>query len=107
MPTALRRAAPGKEIRMLRILIPYTVFWVRLWYRLGHGVAHWCLRLVPMPSLLRHQPAGAVALIPYLWMVWGFAFDFTWRADVIAGLITAGMLLLVHRVEVVRAGIRR
>ncbi len=39
---------------MLRILIPYTVFWVRLWYRLGHGGAHWCLRLIPMLSLLRH-----------------------------------------------------
>ncbi len=94
---------------MLRVLIPYTVFWVRLWYRIGHGAAHWCLRLVPMPSLLRHQLAGTVALIPYLWIVWGFtvAFDFTWRAPVVAGLITAGMLLLVHRVEVARAGIRR
>jgi hypothetical protein len=94
---------------VLRILIPYTVFWVRLWYRIGHGVAHWCLRPVPMPSLLRHQLAGAVALVPYLWIVWGFtvAFDFTWRADAIAGLITAGMLLVVYRVEVRRAGIGR
>ncbi|MHC5560934.1 hypothetical protein [Kocuria sp. U4B] len=93
---------------MLRVLIPYPVFWVRLWYRFGHGVAHWCLRLVPMPSLLRHQLAGALALVPYLWVVWGLtvAFDFTWRAEVVARLITAGMLLLVYRVEVARAGIR-
>jgi hypothetical protein len=42
-------------------------------------------------------------------MVWGFtvAFDFTWRADVVAGLITVWMLLAVYRVEVARAGIRR
>ena len=53
---------------MLRVLIPYTVFWVRLWYRLGHGAAHWCLRIVPMPALWRHQVAGAMALIPYLWV---------------------------------------
>jgi hypothetical protein len=94
---------------MLRVLIPYTMFWVRLWYRLGHGAAHWCLRIVPMPSLLRHYLAGALALIPYLWMVWvfTFAFDFTWRAPVIAGLITVWMLLAVYRVEVARAGIRR
>jgi hypothetical protein len=94
---------------MLGVLIPYTVFWVRLEYRLGHGAAHWCLRIVPMPSLLRHHLAGAVALIPYLLLVWGFAvaFDFTRRADVVAGLITASLLLLVYRVKVVRAGIRR
>ncbi|GGG59914.1 hypothetical protein GCM10011374_23460 [Kocuria dechangensis] len=94
---------------MLRILIPYLSWWVRLGYRLGHGAAHRVLRLVPMPPLVRHQLAGTVALIPYLWVVWGFtmAFDFTWRADVIAGLITAGMLLVVHRVEVNRAGIGR
>jgi hypothetical protein len=94
---------------VLRILIPYTVFWARLGYRIGHGVAHWCLRLVPRPPLWRHQLAGALALIPYLWMVLGFtvAFDFTWRADVVAGLITAGMLLVVYRVEVTGAGIGR
>ena len=92
---------------MLRILIPHTVFWVRLGYRLGHGVTHWCLRVIPMPSLLRHQVAGVVALIPYLLLVGGFtfAFDFTWRAEMVAGLITAGLLLLVRRAEARRAGI--
>ena len=37
--------------------------------------------------------------------VWDFtvAFDFSWRADVIAGGITAGLLLAVYRVEVARA----
>ncbi|GGG66020.1 hypothetical protein GCM10011374_32520 [Kocuria dechangensis] len=94
---------------MLRVLLPYLSWWIRLGYRIGHGAAHWFLRLVPMPPLLRHQLAGTVALIPYLWMVWGFilAFDFTWRADVVAGLITGWMLLAVHRVEVARARIRR
>jgi hypothetical protein len=94
---------------VLRILIPYTVFWVRLEYRLGHGAAHWCLRLLPMPPLWRHQLAGAVALIPYLLFVWGFAvaFDVTWRAEMVAGLITVCLLLLVCRVEVARATIRR
>ncbi len=58
-----------------------------------------------MPSLLRHQVAGAVALIPYLWMVWGFTrtVDLTWRADVVAGLLTAWMLRMVHRVGVAGA----
>jgi hypothetical protein len=94
---------------MLRILIPYLLWWMRLGYRIGHGAAHRCLCPIPMPPLLRHQLAGAAALIPYLWVVWGFtvAFDFTWRADVIAGAITAGMLLVVHKVEVNRAGIGR
>lgn len=94
---------------MLRVLIPYLSWWVRLGYRIGHGTAHWFLRPIPMPPLLRHHMAGTVALIPYLWMVWGFtvAFDFTWWADVIAGLITGWMLLVVHRVEVNRAGIGR
>lgn len=90
---------------MLRLLIPYTVFWVRLGYRIWHGVAYWLLRLLPMPTLWRHYLAGAVALTPYLWIVWGFtlAFDLTWRAPVVAGLITAGMLPIVYRVEVARA----
>ena len=90
---------------MVRMLILYTLFWVRLGYRLWRGVAHWCLRPVPMPSMLRHYIAGAIALIPYLWVVWGFtvAFAFTWRADVIAGAITAGLLLAMYRVEAARA----
>ncbi|MCM3689055.1 hypothetical protein [Kocuria rosea] len=48
-------------------------------------------------------------MIPYLLLVWGFtfAFDVTWRPDAVAVLISAGMLLAVHRVEVARAGIRR
>lgn len=94
---------------MLRVLDPYLLWWIRVGHRLGHGAAHWFLRLVPMPPLVRHHLAGVVALTPYLLLVWGFtmAFDFTWRADVIAGLITAGLLLVVHRVEVHRAGIGR
>ena len=92
---------------MLRILIPYLSWWMRLGYRIGHGAAHWFLRPIPVPPLLRHQLAGGVALIPYLWVVWGFtvAFDFTWRAHMVAALISAGMLLVVHRVEVNRAGL--
>jgi hypothetical protein len=87
---------------VLGVLIPYTVFWIRLGYRIWHGIAYWLLRLVPMPSSWGLHLAGVVALIPYLWIVWGFtlAFDFTWRAEVVAGLITAGMLLIVYRVEV-------
>lgn len=94
---------------MLRVLTPYTEFWGRLGYRIWCGVAYWFLRLVPMRTVWRHHLAGAAALIPYLWIVRGFtlALDFTWRASVIAGLITAGMLLIVHQVEVARAGIRR
>lgn len=90
---------------MLRVLIPYTLFWVRLGYRIWHGAAYWFLRIIPMPPLVRHHLAGAAALIPYLWIVWGFTLvlDFTWRAHVIAGLITAWMLLIVHRVEAARA----
>lgn len=44
-------------------------------------------------------------LIPYLRIVWGFtlALDFPWRALVVAGLTTVGMLLIVHRVEAARA----
>lgn len=92
---------------MLRVLIPYLFWWVRLGYRIGHGAAHWFLRPVPMPPLVRHQVAGTVALLPYLWMVWGFtvAFDVTWRAHVVAALITVSLLLVVHRGEVNRAGI--
>jgi hypothetical protein len=92
---------------MQRILLSYILFWVRLEYRHGHGVTHWCLRVIPMPPPWRLQLAGVVALIPYLLLVGGFAvaFDFTWRADVVAGAITAWMLLLVHRMEVVRAAI--
>ncbi|MEX5271541.1 hypothetical protein [Kocuria sabuli] len=93
------------------MLIPYLLWWIRLWYRIGHGLTYWLLRLIPMPQLVRHQRTGAVALVPYLWVVWGFivAFDFTWRADVIAGALTVAMLLLLlmYRVEVGRAGIQR
>ncbi|MEX5258555.1 hypothetical protein [Kocuria arenosa] len=90
---------------MARIMLSYTLFWVRLGYRIWHGAAHWFLRIVPMPSMVRHHIAGVVTLASYLWVVWGFtvAFDFSWRADVIAGVITAGLLLLVHRVEAARA----
>lgn len=92
---------------MLRVLIPYTLFCIRLWYRICHDVAHWCLRIAPMPPLVRHQLAGAVALVPYLFNVWLFvvAFDFTWRAHVIAGVITLWMLLVVRRAEVRHAAL--
>lgn len=94
---------------MLRVLIPYTFFWVRLWYRIWHGVAHWFLRILPMPSLLRHQLAGAVALIPYLMPVWAVVIgvESPWPAYAIAGAITTALLLLVRRVEVRRAAWRR
>ena len=45
---------------MPRILIPYLLWWVRLYYRIGHGLAHWFLRIIPMPSALRHRLADAV-----------------------------------------------
>ena len=94
---------------MPRILIPYLLWWVRLFYRIGHGVAHWFLRIIPMPSALRHRLAGAVAISPYLTLVWDVAtgIDFTWRAYMVAGLITAALLLLVHKAEARRAVIRR
>lgn len=94
---------------MLRILIPYTRFWVRLWYRILHDVAHWCLRLIPMSSLLRHHVAGAVALIPYLMPVWVVTIDiqFSWTAYGVATAITIVLLLLVRRVEVRHAALRR
>jgi hypothetical protein len=90
---------------MARIMLSYSLFWVRLGYRIWRGVAPWFLRILPMPSGLRHHLAGVVALAPYLWLVWGFtvAFDFSWRADVIAAVITAGLLLLVYQVEAARA----
>ena len=90
---------------MARIVLSYTLFWIRLGYRIWHGVSHWFLGIVPRPLGLRHHIAGVVALIPYLWVVWGFtvAFDFSWRADVIAAVITAGLMLLVCRVEAARA----
>ncbi|MEX5261528.1 hypothetical protein [Kocuria sp. CPCC 205263] len=90
---------------MARTMLSYTLFWVRLGYRIWHGTAHWFLRIIPMAPVLRHHIAGVVALIPYLWVVWGFtvAFDFSWRAHVVAGVITAGLLLLMHRVEAARA----
>lgn len=93
---------------MPRILIPYLLWWVRLYYRIGHGVAHWVLRVIPMPSALRQRVAGTVATAPYLLWVWtvvGFN-DCTWSAIEVGGLITVSLLLVVHRVEVARAGIR-
>jgi hypothetical protein len=97
--------APGGRDLMTRIMLSYTAFWVRLGYRIWPGTAHWFLWIVPMPPVLRDHLAEVVALIPYLWVVWGFtlAFDLTWRAHVVAGVITAELLLLVHRVEVARA----
>ena len=94
---------------MLRILIPYTLFWVRLGYCIWHGVAHWFLRIIPMPPVVRHHLAGTVALIPYLWIVWGFtlALDFTWTAIGVGALITALLLVLVHKAEARRAFLGR
>lgn len=88
---------PGRKLNAGRPL-----FWIRLGYRIWHGTAQWFSSIILMRPLVRHHLVGAVALVLYLWIVWGFtlAFDFTWRAHLIAGLITAGMLLIMHRVEV-------
>ena len=51
---------------MPRLVILYLLWWVRLFYRIGHAIAHWVLRILPMPSALRHRVAGAVAITPYL-----------------------------------------
>ena len=94
---------------MLRILIPYTLFWVRLGYCIWHGVAHWFLRIIPMPSAWRHRLAGAVSITPYLFMVWAVvgANDFTSTAIGVGAVITALLLLLVHQAEARRAVIGR
>ncbi|MCG7433079.1 hypothetical protein MHK71_11375 [Kocuria indica] len=90
---------------MPRILIPYLLWWVRLYYRIGHAVAHWCLRIVPMPSALRHRLAGVVSIAPYLFMVWVVvgANDFAWTAIVVGSVITGLLLLLVNNAEARRA----
>ena len=94
---------------MLRVLIPYTLWWVRIWYRIFHGITHWFLRILPMPASLRHHLAGAVALVPYLLPVWLTAIGVgpPWPAYAIAAALTAPMLLIMHRVEVAHAGQRR
>ncbi|WP_144837145.1 hypothetical protein [Kocuria rosea] len=94
---------------MPRILIPYLLWWVRLYYRLGHAVAHWFLHIVPMPSALRHRLAGAVSIAPYLFMVWAVVGgnDFTWTAIGVGALITGLLLLLVHQAEARRAFLGR
>ena len=90
---------------MPRIVILYLLLWVRLFYRIGHGIAHWVLRIIPMPSALRHRLAGTVAITPYLFMVWAVvgANDFTWTAIGVGAVITALLLLLVHKAEARRA----
>ncbi|WP_336650632.1 hypothetical protein [Kocuria rosea] len=94
---------------MPRILIPYLLWWVRLYYRIGHAVAHWFLRIIPMPSVMRHRLAGTVSIAPYLFMVWVVvgANDFTWTAIGVGALITALLLVLVHKAEARRAFLRR
>ena len=94
---------------MPRIVILYLLWWVRLFYRIGHGIAHWVLRILPMPSALRHRMAGTVSITPYLFMVWAVAGvnDFTWTAIGVGALITALLLVLVHKVEARRAFLGR
>ena len=94
---------------MPRILIPYLLWWVRLYYRIGHGLAHWFLRIIPMPSALRHRLAGTVSITPYLFMVWAVVIGAgsTWTAIGVGALITALLLVLVHKVEARRAFLGR
>ena len=94
---------------MSRIVILYLLWWVRLFYRIGHAVAHWVLRIIPMPSALRHRVAGTVAIAPYLFWVWTVVGinAYTWPAIGVGGLITGLLLLLVHQAEARRAVIRR
>lgn len=93
---------------MPRILIPYLLWWVRLYYRIGHAVAHWFLQIIPMPSALRYRLAGAVSIAPYLFMVWVVvgANKSTWTAIGVGTVITGLLLLLVHKAEV-RSAVRR
>lgn len=90
---------------MPRIVILYLLWWVRLFYRIGHGIAHWVLRIIPMPSALRHRVAGAVAITPYLFWVWDVVAinDNTWPAIGVGAVITGLLLLLVHQAEARRA----
>lgn len=94
---------------MPRILISSLLWWVRLYYRIGHGVAHWVLRIMPMPSALRHRLAGTVAVTPYLLWVWTVVGvnDYTWAAIGVGAVITGLLLLLVHKTEGRRAFLGR
>lgn len=88
---------------------PYPLWWARLYYRIGHAVAHCYLRIIPMPSALRHPPAGTVSITPYLFLVWGvdIGAGSTWAAIGVGALITGLLLLVVHHVEARRAVWRR
>lgn len=94
---------------MPRLVILYLLWWVRLFYRIGHAIAHWVLRILPMPSALRHRVAGAVAITPYLFWVWTVVGinDNTGPAIAVGALITGLLLLLVHRAEARHAVVRR
>ena len=90
---------------MARLVILYLLWWVRLLYRIGHAIAHWVLRIIPMPSALRHRVAGTVAIAPYLLLVWDVVGinDNTWSTIAVGAVITGLLLLLVHRAEARRA----
>ena len=94
---------------MARLVILSLLWWVRLYYRIGHGIAHWFLRIIPMPSALRHRLAGTVAISPYLLLVWDVVGinDNTWPAIGVGAVITGLLLLLVHKAEARRAVVRR
>ena len=94
---------------MPRIVILYLLWWVRLFYRIGHAIAHWVLRIIPMPSGLRHRLAGTVAIAPYLFWVWEVVVinDNTWPAIGVGAVLTGLLLLLVHQAEARRAVVRR
>ncbi|NVC25160.1 hypothetical protein E7Z53_17190 [Kocuria salina] len=94
---------------MPRLVILYLLWWVRLFYRIGHAIAHWVLRIIPMPSGLRHRLAGTVAIAPYLFWVWEVVVinDNTWPAIGVGAVLTGLLLLLVHRAEARRAVVRR
>ena len=69
---------------------------------IGWGAVHWRLPL-------RHRLAGAVAITPYLLMVWDVVGinDNTWPAIGVGTLFTGLLLLLVHQAEARRAVMRR
>ena len=94
---------------MPRLVILYLLWWVRLFYRIGHAIAHWVLRIIPMPSGLRHRLAGTVAIAPYLFWVWEVVVinDNTWPAIGVGAVLTGLLLLLVHQAEARRAVVRR
>lgn len=81
---------------------------MRISYHIGHAVAHWCLRIIPMPSPLRHRVAGTVATIPYLWWIWIImeVNHHSWRAILVGSLLTGLLVLLVHQAENRRANRR-